>query len=71
MSPLLALLFSLVSLDSPTNGQMVAATFAGQWRTDSPDGLLAGCDLIVMGRPITRAADPVAAYRQAKRDFLG
>ncbi len=31
----------------------------------------AGCDLIVMGRPITRAADPVAAYRQAKRDFLG
>ncbi len=31
----------------------------------------AGCDLLVMGRPITRAADPVAAYRRAIRDFLG
>jgi orotidine-5'-phosphate decarboxylase len=31
----------------------------------------AGCDYLVMGRPITKAADPVAAYRQAVRDFLG
>ena len=30
-----------------------------------------GCDYIVMGRPITQAADPVAAYRRAIKDFLG
>lgn len=29
----------------------------------------AGCDLLVMGRPITRAQDPVAAYRRATDDF--
>ena len=31
----------------------------------------AGCDLLVMGRPITRAADPAAAYRRAVAEFLG
>lgn len=30
-----------------------------------------GCDYLVMGRPITQAGDPVAAYRRAMRDFLG
>ncbi len=30
-----------------------------------------GCDYIVMGRPITRAADPAAAYRRAVQEFLG
>lgn len=30
-----------------------------------------GCDYLVMGRPITQAADPVAAYRRAVKDFLG
>ena len=30
-----------------------------------------GCDYIVMGRPITQASDPVAAYRRAVTDFLG
>jgi len=30
-----------------------------------------GCDYIVMGRPITQAEDPVAAYRRAVREFLG
>lgn len=30
-----------------------------------------GSDLIVVGRPITAAVDPVAAYRRAKREFLG
>ena len=29
----------------------------------------AGCDLLVMGRPITRAADPVAAYLRARNEF--
>lgn len=29
-----------------------------------------GCDYLVMGRPITQADDPVAAYRRAVRDFL-
>ncbi len=30
-----------------------------------------GSDYIVVGRPITQAADPVAAYRQCVREFLG
>ncbi len=30
-----------------------------------------GCDYLVMGRPITQSADPVAAYRRALREFLG
>ena len=30
-----------------------------------------GCDYIVMGRPITQAADPVAACRRAVKEFLG
>lgn len=31
----------------------------------------AGSDYIVVGRPITRAADPVAAYARCMREFLG
>ncbi|MBR1689673.1 MAG: orotidine-5'-phosphate decarboxylase [Oscillibacter sp.] len=30
-----------------------------------------GCDYIVVGRPITQTADPVAAYRRCVKDFLG
>lgn len=30
-----------------------------------------GSDYIVVGRPITRAEDPVSAYRRAVREFLG
>ena len=30
-----------------------------------------GCDYLVMGRPITQADDPVAAYRRAVQDFMG
>ena len=30
-----------------------------------------GSDYIVVGRPITRAEDPVAAYRRCVKDFLG
>lgn len=30
-----------------------------------------GSDYIVMGRPITKADDPVAAYRRAMKEFLG
>ena len=29
------------------------------------------CDYIVVGRPITQAEDPVAAYRRAVKEFLG
>ena len=30
-----------------------------------------GCDYIVVGRPITRAKDPVAAYERCCREFIG
>ena len=30
-----------------------------------------GSDYIVMGRPITGAADPVAAYKKAVKEFIG
>ena len=30
-----------------------------------------GSDYIVGGRPITKADEPIAAYRQIKKDFLG
>lgn len=41
-----------------------------QKRVMSPDRAAgAGCDLLVMGRPVTRAADPVAAYLRARREF--
>ena len=32
---------------------------------------LGGSDYIVVGRPITQAADPVAAYRRCLKDFMG
>ena len=31
----------------------------------------AGSDYIVVGRPITQADDPVAAYRRCVKEFLG
>lgn len=31
----------------------------------------AGCDYIVVGRPVTQAPDPVAAYRRCMREFAG
>ena len=30
-----------------------------------------GSDYIVVGRPITAAADPVAAYRRCVKEFVG
>ena len=30
-----------------------------------------GSDFIVVGRPITQAADPVAAYRRCVAEFVG
>ncbi|MBQ6207938.1 MAG: orotidine-5'-phosphate decarboxylase [Oscillospiraceae bacterium] len=31
----------------------------------------AGCDYIVVGRPVTQASDPVEAYRRCMREFAG
>jgi len=41
-----------------------------QSRVTSPsDAWRIGCDYIVVGRPITRADDPLVAYRRVKKDF--
>ena len=43
-----------------------------QVRITTPAGAkLIGSDYIVVGRPITRAADPVAAYRRCVAEFVG
>ena len=43
-----------------------------QVRITDPAGARAiGSDFIVVGRPITAAEDPVAAYKRCVRDFLG
>jgi orotidine-5'-phosphate decarboxylase len=35
------------------------------------DARAIGSDYIVVGRPITAASDPVAAYERCIKDFLG
>lgn len=42
-----------------------------QKRVMTPALARAGSDYIVMGRPITQAADPIAAYERAVEEFLG
>ena len=39
--------------------------------TTPADARLLGTNFIVVGRPITRAENPVLAYKQIKKDFLG
>lgn len=39
--------------------------------TTPKDAAAGGSDYIVMGRPVTQAPDPVAAYRRAVKEFLG
>ena len=39
--------------------------------TTPKDALKAGSDYIVVGRPITAAEDPVAAYERCVREFMG
>ena len=56
-----------------TPGIRFADSAAGdQKRIMTPaDARAAGSDYIVVGRPITEAADPVAAYERCCREFLG
>ena len=43
-----------------------------QVRVTTPEGAkLLGSDYIVVGRPITAAEDPVAAYERCCREFIG
>ena len=55
-----------------TPGIRFAGGDAGdQKRIMTPDRARgAGCDCLVVGRPVTRAEDPVAAYRRCVREFL-
>ena len=39
--------------------------------TTPADARKLGTNFIVVGRPITRAEDPVSAYKQIKKDFMG
>ena len=42
-----------------------------QVRIMTPEKAKAASDYIVVGRPITAAADPVAAYERCVKEFLG
>ena len=42
-----------------------------QKRVTTPAKAKSGCDYIVVGRPITQAEDPVAAYRRCVAEFVG
>ena len=39
--------------------------------TTPADARVLGTNFIVVGRPITKAEDPVSAYKQIKKDFMG
>ena len=56
-----------------TPGVRFAESAAGdQKRIMTPEqARIEGCDYIVVGRPITRAEDPVAAYERCCREFIG
>lgn len=55
-----------------TPGVRFAGGDAGdQKRVMTPELARAGSDYIVMGRPITQAPDPIAAYERAVKEFLG
>ena len=56
-----------------TPGVRFAESAAGdQKRIMTPgQARIEGCDYIVVGRPITRAEDPVAAYERCCREFIG
>ncbi|MBO5517690.1 MAG: orotidine-5'-phosphate decarboxylase [Firmicutes bacterium] len=56
-----------------TPGVRFAESAAGdQKRIMTPQqAKIEGCDYIVVGRPITRAEDPVAAYERCCREFIG
>lgn len=56
-----------------TPGVRFSDSAAGdQVRVTTPERAAAlGSDYIVVGRPITRADDPVSAYRRCVREFLG
>lgn len=55
-----------------TPGVRFAGGDAGdQKRVMTPKLARTASDYIVMGRPITRASDPVAAYEKAVKEFLG
>ncbi len=56
-----------------TPGVRFAESAAGdQKRIMTPkQANIEGCDYIVVGRPITRAEDPVAAYERCCREFIG
>lgn len=49
-----------------------SASVDDQVRITTPEmARLIGCDYIVVGRPITKAEDPVKAYNEIRKDFLG
>ena len=49
-----------------TNAYQISITEAAQAKAKE-----LGSDFIVVGRPITQAADPVAAYRRCVAEFVG
>ena len=63
----------VVKLESRMEGVRFAGGDAGdQKRVTTPaKARELGSDYIVVGRPITQAEDPVAAYRRCVKEFVG
>ena len=51
--------------------RFAGAMICDQKRITTPSDARKHSDFIVMGRPITEAIDPVAAYDRAVREFIG
>ena len=70
--PLIPFFFSIIFLTITPGVRFADGDVGDQKRVTTPaKAKELGSDYIVVGRPITQAADPVAAYRRCVAEFVG